>query len=107
MENGVPNGIFVIGWAPIRRDLGWDGISGTLDDACPSGSPCNVAGRPINNSEEMLGYERRIVIADVPDPERPVPPNKITRRNIEVSVRYAINGITRDVVISTLVTDYE
>ena len=106
-ENGVPNGIFVIGWTPIREDLGWDGISGTIDDACPASSACNVSGRPINDSEVLLGFERKIVITDVQDPERPAPPNDITRRNIEVSIKYSINGIKRDVVVSTLVTDYQ
>lgn len=107
VDNGVPNGIFVIGWSPIRAELGWDGIAGTIDDACPATSPCNVAGRPINDSEVMIDYQRKIVITDVQDPERPSPPNEIERRRIEVSIRYAINGITRDVVVSTLVTYYD
>ncbi len=106
IDGGVPRGIFVNGWAPVREDLGWDGIAGTLDDACPAANPCVVAGRPPNNGEAMLGFERKIVITDVNDPESPTPPNKITRRNIEVSIKYYISGISRDEVVKTLITDY-
>lgn len=102
----VPLGIFVNGLTPIREDLGWDGIAGTIDDACPEDSPCNVTDRPINNSPIMTGYARRIVISDIQDAERPSPPNPITRRRIEVTIQYDINGISRDVVMSTLLTDY-
>lgn len=106
VEDGVPHGIFVNGWAPIREDLGWDGIAGTIDDACPEGNSCNVAGRPINNSQVMTGFERRVVITDVPDPERPTPPNAITRRRIDITIKYYINGISRDELVSTLITNY-
>ncbi len=106
VENGVPKGIFVNGWAPIREDLGWDGIAGTADDACASGAPCNVAGRPPNNSPEMAGFERKIVVTDIQDSERPTPPNPITRRRIDVTVKYHMNGVSRDQTISTMLTDY-
>lgn len=105
-ENGVPQGIFVNGFAPIREELGWDGVAGTIDDACPSGGPCSVPGRPINDSEVLLGFERKIEITDVQDAERPTPPNPFTRRRIDVTIKYYVNEITRDVTVSTLVTDY-
>ncbi len=105
--NGVPKGIFVNGFAPIREDLGWDGIAGTIDDACPSGNPCNVTGRPVNDSPEMNSYERKVVITDVEDAERPSPGNPITRRRIDVTIKYSINGISRDVTVSTLLTNYD
>lgn len=104
--NGVPKGIFVTGWTPIRRDLGWDGVAGTVDDACAGGSACIVAGRPPNNSEEMVGFERRIVVSDVQDSERPTPPNPITRRRIDVEIKYYTNGITGTQTVSTMLTDY-
>lgn len=105
-ENGVPQGIFVNGFAPIREELGWDGVAGTIDDACPATSSCSVPGRPINDSEVIQGFEREIVITDVQDAERPTPPNPYTRRRIDVTIKYFVNGISRDVTISTLVTDY-
>jgi type II secretory pathway pseudopilin PulG len=103
---GVPRGIFLNGWCPIREDMGWDGVAGTADDACPSGGPCIVSGRPVNDSAELLGFDRQIVIEDVPDPERPSPPNAITRRRITVTVRYHLNQISREEVVSTIVTNY-
>lgn len=106
VEQGVPKGIFVNGWAPIRVDLGWDGIAGTVDDACASGSTCIVAGRPPNSSQEKNGYERQIIVTDVQDSERPTPPNPVTRRRIDVKVRYQLNGIGREQTVSTMLTDY-
>lgn len=106
VENGVAHGIFVTGWAPIRENLGWDGIAGTADDACPAGSGCNVAGRPANNSQVMTGFERRINVIDVQDSERPTPPNPITRRRIEVKIKYYSKGVSREQTVSTMLTDY-
>jgi type II secretory pathway pseudopilin PulG len=106
IENGVPKGIFVNGWAPIREEAGWDGIAGTVDDACPADNPCTIPGRPTNNSEIKTGFERRVVITDVQDSERPTPPNPITRRRIDVTVKYYIQGISRQQTVSTLLTNY-
>ena len=106
IEDGVPKGMFVNGWAPIRVDLGWDGIAGTADDACASGAACNVAGHPANNSDEMTGFEREIIITDVQDPERISPPHKITRRRIDVKIKYYANGFIGEQVVSTMLTDY-
>lgn len=106
VENGVPKGIFVNGWAPIRVDLGADGIAGTADDACASGSACVVGGGPSNTSAEMIGYQREITVTDVQDSERPTPPNPITRRRIDVKIKYGINGVSRQQTVSTMLTDY-
>lgn len=105
--DGTPRGVFIKGWTPIREDLGWDGIAGTIDDACPATGPCNVAGRPINKSNVLKGFERKIVITDVQDAESPTPPNPITRRRIDVEIKYYINGLSRDEKVSTLVTNYQ
>ena len=104
--DGVPKGIFLNDFLPIREDSGWDGVAGTIDDACPSGGACTVSGRPINDSAELLGFDRQILIEDVPDPERPSPPNAVSRRRITVNVRYHINQIVRDEIVSTIVTNY-
>jgi len=101
---GEFRGIFLNGWRPIREDIGWDGAAGTIDDACPAGNPCIVNGQPNNNSEVMNGYERLIIITDVPDPERPA--SAVARRKIEVSVRYQVNQAVRQTSVSTLVANY-
>jgi len=103
---GVPQGIFLVGYRPIREDLGWDGAAGTADDACPGTNPCLTTGRPPNASTVVPSFQRRIVITDVADPEKPSPQNAVARRRIEVSIRYNVNQITRDEVISTIVTNY-
>lgn len=104
--NGVPQGVFATGFNPIREDVGWDGLAGTADDACPEGSTCEVAGRPANNSPVIPGFSRQIVITDISDPERPSPPHAITRRRIDVTVRYRVNQLEREQVVSTIITNY-
>ncbi len=104
--DGTPRGIFLNGWCPIREDLGWDGVAGTADDACPGTTSCNVTGRPPNTSPIVTGYQRQIAITDIPDPERPSPPYPIARRRIEVSIQYYFNSISRTETVSTIVTNY-
>lgn len=100
---GVNQGIFLNGWCPIRQDLGLDGVAGTDDDACPSNTICTANGEPPNDSSTLKGYERQIVITDVPDPERP---DVVARRRIDVTVRFFSNQILRQEVVSTIVTNY-
>lgn len=104
--NGQPRGIFLTDWCPIREDAGWDGVAGTIDDACPGENPCAVSGRPTNSSRVIQGFERRIVITDVEDSERPSPPNPISRRKIEVQIRYFVNQSIWEERVSTMVTNY-
>lgn len=101
--NGVPKGIFVTGLRPIREDAGWDGIVGTIDDACASGSPCAVPDRPINDSAEMQEYMREIIIENLVDAERP---NAVSRRKITVNVNFHVNQAIRNLTLSTIVTNY-
>lgn len=103
---GVPKGVFLTGWRPIREDIGWDGVAGTDDDACAATGPCQVSGRPDNTSNVISGFERQIVITDIPDPERPSPPHSIARRRLDVTVRYNINGLVRQQTVSTIITNY-
>lgn len=103
---GAPRGIFLNGWCPIRQDLGWDGVAGTADDACADNSICDVNGSPPNTSAVVKGYQREIVISDVPDPERPTPQFSIARRRIDVNIKYFYNSIARVETVSTIVTNY-
>ncbi len=105
--NGVPQGIFVNAWHPIREDIGRDGLAGTADDACPEGDVCQVPGQPPNSSDVILGFRRQISITDLQDPERPTPPHAISRRRIDVTVRYQINRLEREQVVSTIITNYQ
>jgi type II secretory pathway pseudopilin PulG len=103
---GIPQGIFVNGLTPIREDMGWDGLAGTEDDACAADTVCQVPGRPSNTSNVIDGFRRRIVITDLPDPERPSPPHAVARRRIDVTVRYQINQLEREQVVSTIISNY-
>jgi type II secretory pathway pseudopilin PulG len=102
-----PGGIFVMGFQPIREDLGWDGVAGTIDDACPAPNPCNIPGRTINDSKIVQDFDRQIVITDIDDPERPSPPNPIMQRKIEITIRFRVNQAIREEVVTTILTNYE
>lgn len=104
---GIAKGVFMTGWRPVREDIGWDGVAGTIDDACDAGSACQVSGRPDNTSNVILGFERQIIITDIPDPERPSPPHAISRRRIDVIIRYNVNQLVRQQTISTIIANYK
>jgi type II secretory pathway pseudopilin PulG len=103
---GTINGVFLTGWCPIREEMGYDGVAGTIDDACSGTGSCIVAGRPANTSPIIGGYSREIVITDVADDERPSPPNAITRRRVDVTVRFFVNQAARTETASTILTNY-
>lgn len=102
--NGVPRGIFLTGWNPIREDMGADGVAGTADDACAGTNPC--PGSPPNTSAVIPDFQREVVIEDIDDPERPSPTNEIARRRITVNIRFNINGQVRTETVSTIVAKY-
>lgn len=99
-------GVFLTGWRPIRDEAGWDGVAGTADDACDVGGACKVKDNPANTSAIVEGFERKIEITDIQDPDRPSPPHAIARRRIDVTVRYNINQLSREQKISTIITNY-
>lgn len=103
--DGSPRGIFLNGWCPIREDLGWDGVAGTADDACPANSICDADGPP-NTSAVINGFERQIIITDINDPERPSPAYPIARRRLDVNIRFYSNTLARQETVSTVVTNY-
>ena len=104
--DGVPQGAFLTEFRPIRTDMGWDGVAGTADDACSGSGPCSVAGHPDNNSPILQGFERRIVITDLQDSERPTPPHPISRRRIDITIRYYVNSLRREQTVSTIIANY-
>jgi len=106
VPTGQTNGIFLTGYTPVREEAGWDGVYGTIDDSCPGTGGCSVSGRPTNSSAIMVGFQREIVITDVADPERPTPPNPISRRRIDVNIRYFVNQAQRQETASTIITNY-
>lgn len=106
-DPGNQGGIFLTDFCPIREDLGWDGVAGTIDDACQGTGACNVPGRPSNTSAVLPEYQRRIVISDVQDPDRPSPPHPISRRKIEVTIKFYNNQAVREETVSTLITNYQ
>ena len=103
----APDGIFLTGFNPVREEAGWDGVAGTADDACAGAGTCThpVSG-VINTSPVINNMQRQILITDVDDPERPSPPNDVARRRIDVTIRFSVNGLTRQVTSSTIITAY-
>lgn len=93
---GAAQGIFSVGFQPVLQNAGSDQVVGTPDD---SGSP-------------IAQLQRRIVITDVCDPDRPSPtctpsgPSPIRIRSVEVTVRYNVGGLQRDETVRTVLTDY-
>jgi hypothetical protein len=83
-------GVFQIGRRPVREYPGGDGLFGTVDDT----------------GAVVEGFEREIVIVDVPNANRPSPPNPITERRITVTIFYFERGIERQETLSTNVCLY-
>lgn len=106
LPEGQIDGIFLTGFNPVREDLGWDGVAGTIDDACASGSPCAVPGRTTNTSDEIKNVQRKIEIKDLEDPERPTPTYSIYRREVIVTIRFNVNQAVREESVSTIITKY-
>ena len=94
--NGNPQGIFVTGIQTVKTDAGPDEVIGTADDT----------GTVVPN------VERRIVITDLCDPDRPssicTPPGtfRIKFRSVDVTVTYNVGALQRQEKISTVLTDY-
>lgn len=96
----TPQGIFLIGYNPIRQDSGRDQIEGTADDACPAGSNCTVGGFT-NSSQEISGFEREIIITDIVEPLTTI----IRRKRIVVNVRYPAGQAQRVETVSTIIAN--
>jgi type II secretory pathway pseudopilin PulG len=94
---GQNRGIFETGFRPVRQGAGEDGVVGTSDDACTGTGACGS-----NNSPIQVGYERRILIEDIPSSDY----STIRQRNVSVTIRYQVNGRSLDETIKTIVTDY-
>lgn len=96
--NGVPQGIFLTGFQPVTTDAGTDEVVGTADDT----------GTPVQ------GVERRIVITDLCDADRPSPAPlcnpagsfPVRFRSVEITVTYQSGAVLRQEVLSTVLTDY-
>lgn len=94
--NGVPRGIFVVGFQPVYSDPGPDLVIGTADD---TGTP-------------LQAMRRRIQIIDECDPERPSYncPNpglaKVRIRTVLVTVSYFVGALERQETVRTVLTDY-
>jgi type II secretory pathway pseudopilin PulG len=104
--DGVAMGIFVPGQSPIRTEAGNDGIIGTADDACAGNGPCCVGGI-CNNSQVLTGFQRRITITDINDPQRPTPPWPIMMRQVEVIIYYHTSTAIRQERVSTVISSYQ
>lgn len=104
-DGTIVYGIFLPGLNAIRDDEGLDGVVGTADDACPAGASCTV-GTYVNTSTVKSGFERQVIITDLDDSERPFPTYPISRRRVEVHIRFFSNQLAREEVVSTVLTNY-
>ena len=96
-ELGVNQGIFVTGLQPVFLNAGPDEVIGTADD----------------NGPQVPALQRRIVITDVCDPDRPSPvicspagTSAVRIRTVTVTLRYNVGALQRQEVLSTVLTDY-
>lgn len=94
---GVAKGIFVTGFQTVKLDPGPDEVIGTADDTGTS----------------VQGLQRRIVITDVCDPDRPSPTicspagsSPVRIRSVAVTVTYFVGAVQRQEVLTTVLTDY-
>ncbi len=94
--NGVPQGIFVTGFQPVKLDAGTDEVIGTADDT----------------GTVVPALQRRIVITDLCDPDRPSPictpagTFVIKFRSVDVTIIYNVGALQRQEKLSTVLTDY-
>lgn len=95
--NGVNQGIFVTGFQDVKPDPGPDEVIGTADDTGTS----------------IPGVQRRIVITDVCDPDRPSPvicnpagTSAVRIRSVQVTVTYLVGNLQRQEQLNTVLTDY-
>lgn len=95
-RGGIFRGIFLTGLQPVYLNAGPDEVLGTADD----------------NGPQVPGLQRRIVITDICDPERPsyncTPPGTLAvkMRSVVVTVTYFVGTAQRQEVITTDLTDY-
>ncbi len=94
--SGVNQGIFVNGFQPVYQNAGLDQVIGTADD----------------NGPQIDGVQRRIVITDICDPDRPSPQCNpagvfaIRMRSVDVTIIYNVGAIQRQENLRTVLTDY-
>ena len=98
VNNGSNGGIFKNGWNPIREDPGADGILGTDDDACATGTSCTVDDYT-NTSREVPDFERKIEITDISQN------GNVRKKYVTVSIRYLVNRTQRVVSESSILAN--
>ncbi len=94
------NGIFRPGWHYVREDPGADGVIGTADDACGFATSCSSAGGASSGSADTK-YERKIEITSMNNGLN----QRVRKKRIEITVRYWIGNIPRNLVIATMIAD--
>jgi type II secretory pathway pseudopilin PulG len=106
LESIPAEGIFVVGWQPIR-DMGLDGIGNTEDDgdvetiAFPG--PDGNLGTEDDEIRALTNFERRITFSDVLTPDNDVDEEI---RKITVEVRFQANGRWWPVTISSYISKF-
>jgi type II secretory pathway pseudopilin PulG len=100
IRNVSGGGIFPDGRQNIWPTFGRDGIVGTADDPYgPDGAPSSGdEGAPLD------GFDRQIIVTDIPDPTRPSAP--ISLRQIDVTIFYTAGARARQETVTTYIADY-
>ncbi len=93
---GNPQGVFLTGVQQVTTGAGLDEVIGTADD----------------DGDAVPGFQRRIVITDECDVDRPSPNCPIPgtfpvrMRSVQVTITYFVGRLPRQEVLTTVLTDY-
>jgi hypothetical protein len=103
-------GIFLTGFQPVENK-GVDGIPNTADDTLPIETltypgPDGILGTADDVTVSLAGYQRQIAISTLTLPSDPNHGVDTTIVRIDVTVQYTVNGITKQVTVSSLISQY-
>ena len=99
-DTAIPGGVFLSGDGLFYSTAGPDGIIGTADDAA---GPDGVVGTS-DDTPPIEGFSRQVVIANIPDPDRPGAP--ISLRQIDVTVSYKLGRAQLRETMTSYVANY-
>jgi hypothetical protein len=102
-------GILLTGFQPIQNK-GVDGIPNTADDTLPIETltypgPDGILGTADDVTVSLAGYQRQIAVSTLSLPNDPGHVDTTIVR-IDVTVQYTVNGIAKQVTVSSLISQY-
>ena len=108
IQSVANGGIFLTGFQPIQN-MGLDGIPNTADDTLPLETltypgPDGILGTADDVTVSLATYKRQITISTLTIPVDGTVDPDIVR--IDVDVQYLVNGVTKTVRLSSLVSRF-